>query len=91
MTDQHKPHQKIVCSRYYRNPEQQNILNLVADSDEVLRNASVLGAKQSVTRSAQAYGYKPVSQWKYDAFSNDWKREFEGANGIIIAMVHLFE
>jgi len=85
----HRLHEKIVCSRYYRDPERQNILNLIADSDVVLRNCSLLGAKQQVTRDAHAYGYKPISKWTFD--SNGWKRQFCGRNGVIIAMVHLFE
>ena len=84
-------HEKIICSRYYRSPEDQNIVNLVKDSDIRLNNASVLGAKQRVTRDAKAYEYQPISKWTYNSFTNDWKRDFEGPNGIITAMVHLFE
>ena len=86
-----KLHEKIICSRYYRNPENQNIVNLVKDSDIRLNNASVLSAKQRITRDAKAYKYEPISKWAYDSFTNDWKRYFEGPNGMITAMVHLFE
>ena len=84
-------HERITIARYYRNPEQENIVNLCHPSDMTLHNITVNGAKVRLTRDAKANGFEPASDWSYLSFSNDWKREFSNGTKTITGMVHLFE
>ena len=86
-----RKHCKIVIARYYCDPENESMVNLCRPSNMVLHDISVDRAKARLTREAKANGFEPTTEWKFQAFGNDWTRGFvKGAKGVT-GMVHLFE